>query len=897
MGSNYLGDALLSVVSPKVIDVFTPLGYTPHAKQEIFHDLSHQRIGAILFGGAAGGGKSCALLMEAIHNAVNFPNMRIGCIRRTYGELEESFLAELAKRGYAKELGATWNQTDKVLKFPNRSIINFTYAENEVDASRLLGGEYQLFCIDEAGQMPPIVIQHVEERLRSGTRGLPVIGLRLATNPGGTGHKYLRDRFIAPTRYGKDIVVDSNDRTVAFIQSLYTDNPYVDKGYEKILNAIPDENRRAAMRDGDWDAMVGAFFCCDDQTEILTDRGFRSIIDVPLGTRVATLSPAGEMTFEQISGSHSFDFDGELFTHSGRLDFAVTPGHRMWVKPYQGGEWGLVPVEGLPRQHVYDKVAHSWSGTQRSDTVVIDAHELGPVDLPAVTAGDCRSCGSDPGIPRLGMCEPCYRAWVRAGRPGDFNGWRKQRNHPITQSAKQKSFTFDRGDWCEFLGWYLSKGSLIRWSKNQRTPGRIKGFSISQRKDAEKIQRIRGLLSRMGFCASMDNQGFDVNSVVMGEYLSRFGNDADRFIPSDILDNENRHLRRLFDALVDGDGHRTEAGTIIYSSASKRLADDFQVLCIKLGLASSVTRVSLNERNPKHRDAYRVTVYTDAHTENCLLAEEIRRTPYVGRVGCVTVEPHHTVMVRRNGKTMWTGNSTFQRMRHVVPAFDPPKEWQRYCGVDYGFRDPFAAEWGAVDNDGRVWMYREIYATEVDAPNQAKLILEAEENAKEVGVVRVADPSMWGARGTPLTIADIYGMEGCGIAKADNDRLNGWSRFFYFLSEAPACDYHRSLGWTTCPLIHFMEDRCPNLIDAIPNLPRSKTRPDDAETREVDDHGIDATRYLLMMAGTSARPVIYNEIPSNARQSAHHAEVSAAYRVPDHTPTVMGFSGTLALEL
>ena len=429
---------------------------------------------------------SCALLMEAIHNAVNFPNMRIACIRRTYNELNESFLAELRKRGYARVLGAKWNQTNYILRFPNGSEINFTYAENEIDASRLLGGEYQLFCIDEAGLMPAVVIQHIEERLRSGSRGLPVIGLRLSTNPGGPSHKYLKDRFITPTKYGQEIVLDNDDRTVAFIQSKYTDNPYVDKGYEKILNSIPDANRRAAMRDGDWDAMLGAFF------------------------------------------------------------------------------------------------------------------------------------------------------------------------------------------------------------------------------------------------------------------------------------------------------------------------------------------------------------------------------------------------------------SSFQRIKHVIPAFDVPMEWQRYCGIDYGFRDPFAAEWGAVDNDGRVYMYREIYATEVPANVQGQLILEAEQAAGEHDVVRVADPSMWGARGTPLTIADEYGMIGCGIAKADNDRLNGWSRFHYYLADAPACEYHRQFGLEECPLIHFFEDRVPNLIEAIPNLPRSKTKPDDAETRLVDDHGIDATRYLLMMAGNNARPVIYNDTPSNTAQRAHQEEANRAYAAPSY---------------
>ena len=77
--------------------------------------------------------------------------MRILCLRRTYPELEESFLAELKKRQYAVALGARWNQTDRKLRFPNGSEINFSYAETlEVDISRILGGEYQLILIDEA---------------------------------------------------------------------------------------------------------------------------------------------------------------------------------------------------------------------------------------------------------------------------------------------------------------------------------------------------------------------------------------------------------------------------------------------------------------------------------------------------------------------------------------------------------------------------------------------------------------------------------------------------------------------------------------------------------------------------------------------------------------------------
>ena len=459
---NFISD---SVIPPKV-DVFGILGYTPTERQRVFHDASAKRTDAIFYGGAAGGGKSRALTMDALYNAANYPGMKIGCFRRTYGELEESFLAELNKCQYAQALGAKWNSTNKVLKFPNGSLINFSYAENLVDASRILGGEYQAFYIDEAGLMLPAVIQQIEERLRSGSKLVPVMGIRLASNPGGVSHKYLKDRFVNPTKRGQNEAQDEHGRLIAFIPAKSTDNPHVNEGYEKVLNSIPDPQRRAAMRDGDWDAMVGQFF-------------------------------------------------------------------------------------------------EQWS----------------------------------------------------------------------------------------------------------------------------------------------------------------------------------------------------------YA-------------------------------------------------------------------------------------------------KHVVPSFAIPKEWPRYAGIDYGYAAPYACVWVAVDQDSRIWVYREIYATKVNADYQARLILEAERNAGEHEVIRVADPSMWGQRGTPLSISDIYGQEGCGITQADNDRINGWSRVHQFLNDGPACDMHRAMGWDRCPMLHVFEDKCPMFIETIPSLPRSQTKPDDAETKNVEDHIADALRYVCMAVGTYARPVIYEQNPT-----------------------------------
>src|SRR6185437_2819599 len=112
----------------------------------------------------------------------------VGAFRRTYPELEESLLAELANHGFATELGASWNGSKYNLQFANGSLLMFRYAETLQDATRRQGGQYQLLLFDERNLTPPDVIAFLESRLRSGRADLPVLGVRSGTNPGGPGH-------------------------------------------------------------------------------------------------------------------------------------------------------------------------------------------------------------------------------------------------------------------------------------------------------------------------------------------------------------------------------------------------------------------------------------------------------------------------------------------------------------------------------------------------------------------------------------------------------------------------------------------------------------------------------------------------------------------------------------
>lgn len=238
------------------MDVFAKLEYKPTPRQQLFHDATEFDV---LFGGAAGGGKTRALLMDDLRDAIRYPGLRIGAFRRTYGELKESLLAELAQADFARALGAVWHGGQYELKFPNGSLIMYRYASSVHDATRRQGGQYQKLTFDERNLTPPEVVAFLESRLRSGRAEIPVIGIRSGTNPGGPGHGASKKHYIVPTNYGENIYTDSRGRAVRFIPSKLSDNPHINAEYSTDLDSLPEKLRRA-FKDGDWDVFAGQMF-------------------------------------------------------------------------------------------------------------------------------------------------------------------------------------------------------------------------------------------------------------------------------------------------------------------------------------------------------------------------------------------------------------------------------------------------------------------------------------------------------------------------------------------------------------------------------------------------------------------------------------------------------------
>jgi hypothetical protein len=202
--------------------------------------------------------------------------------------------------------------------------------------------------------------------------------------------------------------------------------------------------------------------------------------------------------------------------------------------------------------------------------------------------------------------------------------------------------------------------------------------------------------------------------------------------------------------------------------------------------------------------------------------------------------------------------------RHIVgPRKDVhiPAEWRKFGGVDYGMSAPWAVLWAAVDQDGRMWAYREAYERGLSPSEQARRIIDAERKANETNVIHFIDPSTQAqVHAAAPSILEMYYAEGLySVIPADNNRLSGWQTLHSYLAEGPICQFHAALRerdeWrgNTCPKFHVVEGTCPNLVRTLPTLPYDPVRVEDVDTK-AEDHIADAARYLCTGVGGGLRP-------------------------------------------
>lgn len=419
------------------------------------------------------------------------------------------------------------------------------------------------------------------------------LGWRMADRSRGSriARKQILHQYLAPDMFSKKpkLLIFNNCRQII-----------------KELGSLPlDENN---PEDVDTDAED---HCFDDQTEILTNEGWKLFKDLNRNETVATLSDTGIVEYQKPIDYIDSPYNGEMLVYdSNGISFATTPNHKHCVvsqydykiKNYL--KYSLTMYDDLHAVRWIPRIGNSTR--PRQETISIAGVEW-DTDLFFWFIG-------------FWLAEGCVNTGVK-----------ENKSYILTD---QKKFTDEvRSKYAEFP---------VNWSEATNKHG-VTRFSIHN-KDLFEWFKEQGLASTL--CDT-------------------------KFIPRWMLEFHQSHLEHLYEALMLGDGCRTQHSWH-YDTTSKQLADDFQELLFKIGKCGNIYyHTYYQKRNPKHKPQYRINI---RQSETSVLYKRgVKKVLYSGRIYCVTVPKYHTIYVRRNGKPMWSGQS-YDALTYILASRPKPTE-------------------------------------------------------------------------------------------------------------------------------------------------------------------------------------------------------------------------------
>ena len=219
----------------------------------------------VFYGGARGGGKSYAMLVDPLRFC-HKQKHRALLIRRTMPELRD--LINHSQQLYPKAYpGAKWREQEKEWKFPSGARIEFGYAENLTDVLRYQGQSYTWIGIDELPQYPTEDIYNfLRSSLRSVDPEIPVY-MRATGNPGNVGSQWVKEMFVDPapanSRFEIEIKTPVGVKKITrrYIPAKLQDNPYLMQtdDYYAMLASLPEVQRKQFL-EGNWDAFEHSSF-------------------------------------------------------------------------------------------------------------------------------------------------------------------------------------------------------------------------------------------------------------------------------------------------------------------------------------------------------------------------------------------------------------------------------------------------------------------------------------------------------------------------------------------------------------------------------------------------------------------------------------------------------------
>ena len=269
--SNILDGVDLSTLQGALTPRLTKyIPYDPTPKQRAFLLMNNTK--EILYGGAAGGGKSIAQLMGALQY-VDIPGYSAILFRRTYADLSlPGALIDVSKQWlfpFVESKEVRWSEKEKRYDFPSGASLSFGYLESGNDCYRYQGAEFQYIGMDEVTHIDPANYRYLFSRLRKPKNLQVPLRFRATANPGGEFGEYYYQRFF----------VEGKDAGRIFIGAGLDDNPYLDAEAYKESLAELDPLTREQLLNGNWEIKASG--------DMLNRHWFQIVpaTDVPVGAQ------------------------------------------------------------------------------------------------------------------------------------------------------------------------------------------------------------------------------------------------------------------------------------------------------------------------------------------------------------------------------------------------------------------------------------------------------------------------------------------------------------------------------------------------------------------------------------------------------------------------------------
>ena len=351
--------------------------------------------------------------------------------------------------------------------------------------------------------------------------------------------------------------------------------------------------------------------CYDDKTEVLTDNGWKLFKDLEYTDKVCSLdAETEEIKYFNPENIVIYPYKGKMLKINHKsLDFLITPNHRVVYKKDKNIGLSKIKID-------------------RADK--IDGQLLR--------------------IPRSGIwkSKKSIKYFIL---PSYSNKWF---NGIGLRKYIKQDFKIKMNDWLEFFGWWIAEG-CVGYSKNKKGEKKPTRVLISQKNKAN-LDEIKNVIKRIGF--NYYEQKYDsanvieIQNVQLAHYLEQFGKCNKKFIPKELKFLSRKQLGILFTTMMKGDGSFKNNIPKMYYSKSYRLISDMQEIVMKLGMAATIG---------KQDDTYYISIAQQTNTTvNPKIKTNNRNKyewiDYKGEVYCCTV-PTGIIMVRRNGKAAWSGNT------------------------------------------------------------------------------------------------------------------------------------------------------------------------------------------------------------------------------------------------